>query len=140
GMVAQALKHFGINAGRSTVDMQHSSALQYLGKSINRTIPGDLVIFGHGTGAAGHVGIVKNPRTGTMFNETPPKARVTRIANDMGMGYGFYHVKGLHNASTARKTAKPATNITALAKRELGPAALKWIKDKLGDEGSLGGN
>lgn len=140
GMVAQALKHFGINAGRSTVDMQHSSALQYLGKSINRTIPGDLVIFGHGTGAAGHVGIVKNPRTGTMFNETPPKARVTRIADDMGMGYGFYRVKGLHNASTAKKTAKPATNLTALAKRELGPAALKWIKDKLGDEGSLGGN
>ncbi|WP_155820604.1 transglycosylase SLT domain-containing protein, partial [Limnohabitans sp. Rim47] len=32
------------------------------------------------------------------------------------------------------------TNLTALAKRELGPAALKWIKDKLGDEGSLGGN
>lgn len=140
GMVAQALKHFGINAGRSTVDMQHSSALQYLGKSINRTIPGDLVIFGHGTGAAGHVGIVKNPRTGTMFNETPPKARVTRIADDMGMGYGFYRVKGLHNASTAKKTAKPATDLTALAKRELGPAALKWIKDKLGDEGSLGGN
>lgn len=140
GMVAQALKHFGINAGRSTVDMQHSSALQYLGKSINRTIPGDLVIFGHGTGAAGHVGIVKNPRTGTMFNETPPKARVTRIADDMGMGYGFYRVKGLHNASTAKKTAKPATNLTALAKRELGPAALKWIKEKLGDEGSLGGN
>lgn len=140
GMVAQALKHFEINAGRSTVDMQHSSALQYLGKSINRTIPGDLVIFGHGTGAAGHVGIVKNPRTGTMFNETPPKARVTRIADDMGMGYGFYRVKGLHNASTAKKTAKPATNLTALAKRELGPAALKWIKDKLGDEGSLGGN
>ncbi|WP_297953022.1 phage tail tape measure protein [uncultured Lactobacillus sp.] len=140
GMVAQALKHFGINAGRSTVDMQHSSALQYLGKSINRTIPGDLVIFGHGTGAAGHVGIVKNPKTGTMFNETPPKARVTRIADDMGMGYGFYRVKGLHNASTAKKTAKPAANLTALAKRELGPAALKWIKDKLGDEGSLGGN
>lgn len=140
GMVAQALKHFGIDAGRSTVDMQHSSALQYLGKSLSRTIPGDLVIFGHGTGAAGHVGIVKNPKTGTMFNETPPHARVTRISDDMSMGYGFYRVKGLHNASTGKKTIKADKRLEALAKRELGSSALKWIKDKLGDEGALGGN
>ncbi|MBL1059514.1 phage tail tape measure protein [Lactobacillus sp. A27] len=140
GMVAQALKHFGIDAGRSTVDMQHSSALQYLGKSLSRTIPGDLVIFGHGTGAAGHVGIVKNPKSGTMFNETPPHARVTRISDDMSMGYGFYRVKGLHNASTGKKTVKADKKLEALAKRELGPSALKWIKDKLGDEGALGGN
>lgn len=140
GMVAQALKHFGIDAGRSTVDMQHSSALQYLGKSLSSTIPGDLVIFGHGTGAAGHVGIVKNPKSGTMFNETPPHARVTRISDDMSMGYGFYRVKGLHNASTGKKTVKADKKLEALAKRELGPSALKWIKDKLGDEGALGGN
>ena len=140
GMVAQALKHFGIDAGRSTVDMQHSSALQYLGKSLSRTIPGDLVIFGHGTGAAGHVGIVKNPKSGTMFNETPPHARVTRISDDMSMGYGFYRVKGLHNASTGKKTVKADKRLETLAKHELGPSALKWIKDKLGDEGALGGN
>lgn len=140
GMVAQALKHFGLSAGRSTVDMQHSSALHYLGKNLHDTIPGDLVIFGHGTGAAGHVGIVKNPRTGTMFNETKPRARVTRIADDMGMGYGFYRVKGLHNASASKKSVKSDKRLEALAKRELGSSALKWIKDKLGDEGSLGGN
>ena len=140
GMVAQALRHFGIDAGRSTVDMQHSSALQYLGKSISHTIPGDLVIFGHGTGAAGHVGIVKNPETGTMFNETPPHARVTDIASDMGMGYGFYRVKGLHNALTSKKTVKADKRLEALARHELGSSALKWIKDKLGDEGMLGGN
>lgn len=140
GMVAQALRHFGIDAGRSTVDMQHSSALQYLGKSISHTIPGDLVIFGHGTGAAGHVGIIKNPKTGTMFNETPPHARVTDIASDMGMGYGFYRVKGLHNASTSKKTINADKRLQALAKHELGSSALKWIKDKLGDEGMLGGN
>lgn len=138
GMVAQALKHFGIDAGRSTVDMQHSSALQYIGKSLSRTLPGDLVIFGHGTGAAGHVGIIKNPKTGTMFNETPPYARVTNIASDMGMGYGFYRVKGLHDASTSKKTADK--RLQALARHELGSSALKWIKDKLGDEGMLGGN
>lgn len=140
GMVSQALAHFGLNAGRSTVDMQHSSALRYLGKDLSNTIPGDLVIFGHGTGAAGHVGIIKNPKTGTMFNETPPHARVTKISDDMGMGYGFYRVKGLHNASSSQKTVKADKNLQALAKRELGPSAIKWIKDKLGDEGSLGGN
>ena len=140
GMVAQALRHFGIDAGRSTVDMQHSSALQYLGKSISHTIPGDLVIFGHGTGSAGHVGIIKNPKTGTMFNETPPHARVTDIASDMGMGYGFYRVRGLHNASTSKKAMRADKRLQALARHELGPSALKWIKDKLGDEGMLGGN
>ena len=98
------------------------------------------MIFGHGTGAAGHVGIVKNPKSGTMFNETPPHARVTRISDDMSMGYGFYRVKGLHNASTGKKTVKADKKLEALAKRELGPSALKWIKDKLGDEGALGGN
>ncbi len=140
GMVSQALAHFGLNAGRSTVDMQHSSSLEYLGKSLNRTIPGDLVIFGHGTGAAGHVGIIKNPKTGTMFNETPPRARVTRIADDMGMGYGFYRVKGLHDAKSSKKTVTANKQLQALAKRELGPSALTWIKDTLGDEGALGGH
>lgn len=141
GMVMQALRHFGINIGRSTVDMQHSAGVQYLGKSLANTIPGDLVIFGHGTGAAGHVGIIKNPKTGTMFNETPPHARVTRIADDKGMGYGYYRVRGLHNASSSKgKGVKADKRLIALAKHQLGPAALKWIKDKLGDEGSLGGN
>lgn len=141
GMVAQALKHFGINIGRSTVDMQNSSGVQYLGKNLANTVPGDLVIFGHGTGAAGHVGIIKNPKTGTMFNETPPKARVTDIASDKSMGYGYYRVKGLHNASSKKeKSMKADKSLIALAKRQLGTSAIKWIKDKLGDEGSLGGN
>lgn len=141
GMVMQALRHFGVDIGRSTVDMQHSSGVQYLGKSLANTIPGDLVIFGHGTGAAGHVGIIKNPKTGTMFNETPPHARVTDIASDKSMGYGYYRVKGLHNASSKKgKGIKADKRLMSLAKRQLGPAAIKWIKDKLGDEGSLGGN
>lgn len=140
GMVMQALRHFGLSAGRSTVDMQHSSELHYLGKNLSNTIPGDLVIFGHGTGAAGHVGIIKDPKAGTMFNETPPHARVTKISDDMGMGYGYYRVKGLHNAESSKKGPKPNKQLEALAKKELGPTALKWIKDKLGDEGSLGGN
>lgn len=139
GMVMQALRHFGINIGRTTVAMQESSGVQYLGKSLSKTLPGDLVIFGHGTGAAGHVGIIKNPKTGTMFNETEPRAHVSRIADDKGMGYGYYRVRGLHNATQSKKTAKADKRLIVLAKRELGSSAIKWIKDHLGDDfGSLG--
>lgn len=139
GMVMQALKHFGISIGRTTVAMQNSSGVQYLGKNLSKTLPGDLVIFGHGTGAAGHVGIIKNPRTGSMFNETPPYARVTNIADDKGMGYGFYRVRDLHNASQSAKSAKADKKLIALAKQELGHSAIKWIQDNLGDDfGSLG--
>ena len=140
GMVMQALRHFNVNIGRSTVDMQHSGGTEYLGKSLSKTLPGDLVIFGHGTGAAGHVGIIKNPQTGTMFNETPPSARVSRISDDTSMGYGFYRVKGLHDASAKSANAKPSGRLMSLAKSQLGSSAIKWIKDKLGDEGALGAN
>ena len=139
GMVMQALRHFGVDIGRTTVAMQHSSGVEYLGKSLPKTIPGDLVIFGHGTGAAGHVGIIKNPHTGTMFNETPPHARVTSIADDKGMGYGYYRVRGLHNAAQSKKTEAADKNLMALAKKELGSTALSWIKKNLSDDlGSLG--
>lgn len=139
GMVMQALRHFGVDIGRTTVAMQHSSGVEYLGKSLSKTIPGDLVIFGHGTGAAGHVGIIKNPHTGTMFNETPPHARVTSIADDKGMGYGYYRVRGLHNATQSKKTVAADKNLMALAKKELGSTALSWIKKNLSDDlGSLG--
>ncbi len=140
GMVMQALRHFNVNIGRSTVDMQHSGGTEYLGKSLSKTVPGDLVIFGHGTGAAGHVGIIKNPQTGTMFNETPPSARVSRISDDTSMGYGFYRIKGLHDATAKSTNAKPSSRLMNLAKSQLGAGAIKWIKDKLGDEGALGAN
>ncbi|MCT0164384.1 phage tail tape measure protein [Lactobacillus helveticus] len=133
GMVMQALRHFGINIGRTTVAMQESSGAQYLGKSVSKTLPGDLVIFGHGTGAAGHVGIIKNPKTGTMFNETQPRAHVSRISDDESMGYGFYRVRGLHNAKRSSKLSA-SKSLEALAKRELGSRALKWIDDNLADQ------
>lgn len=140
GMVMQALRHFNVNIGRTTVDMQHSGGTEYLGKSLSKTVPGDLAIFGHGSGAAGHVGIIKNPQTGTMFNATPPSARVSRITDDMSMGYGFYRVKGLHDATAKSSNGKPSSRLMSLAKSQLGASALKWIKDKLGDEGALGPN
>ena len=139
GMVAQALKHFGLDIGRTTVAMQNSAGVQYLGKDIAKTLPGDLVIFGHGAGAAGHVGIVKDPERDTMFNETPPSARVSRISDDKAMGYGFYRIKGLHDANS-KKNKGPSKRLLTLAKKELGSKAIKWIKDKLGDEGALGPN
>lgn len=138
GMVMQALRHFGVNIGRTTVAMQESSGTQYLGKSLSKTLPGDLVIFGHGTGAAGHVGIIKNPRTGTMFNETKPRAHVSKISDDMSMGYGFYRVRGLHNAVKKSASAQASKSLQALAKRELGSRALKWIDDNLADTDTSG--
>ncbi|WP_297953125.1 phage tail tape measure protein [uncultured Lactobacillus sp.] len=138
GMVMQALRHFGVNIGRTTVAMQESSGTEYLGKSLSKTLPGDLVIFGHGTGAAGHVGIIKNPRTGTMFNETEPRAHVSKISDDASMGYGFYRVRGLHNAVKKSATAQASKTLQALAKRELGSRALKWIDDNLADTDTSG--
>lgn len=138
GMVMQALRHFGIDIGRTTVDMANSPGTKYLGKSLSKTEPGDLVIFGHGTGAAGHVGIINNPAKGTMFNETPPYARISKISDAMSMGYGYYRVKGLHDASKNHHKADP--RLMALAKRELGHKALSWISDTLSEnEGSMAG-
>lgn len=138
GMVMQALRHFGINIGRTTVAMQESSGVQYLGKNLSETEPGDLVIFGHGTGAAGHVGIINNPAKGTMFNETPPYARISKISDAMSMGYGYYRVKGLHDQSKHQPKIK--SSLLALAKRELGGKALNWIGDHLSEnEGAVAG-
>lgn len=138
GMVMQALRHFGINIGRDTVAMQNSSGVQYLGKSLSKTVPGDLVIFGHSTGSGGHVGIIKNPKTGTMFNETEPSAHVSKISDDESMGYGFYRVRGLHDAKPTKKQATVSKSLTELAKRELGPSALKWIKNNLSEDDGSG--
>ena len=138
GMVMQALRHFGINIGRTTVAMQESSCVQYLGKNLSKTEPGDLVIFGHGTGAAGHVGIINNPAKGTMFNETLPYARISKISDAMSMGYGYYRVKALHDQAKNQPKIKPS--LLALAKRELGGKALNWIGDHLSEnEGSMAG-
>lgn len=138
GMVMQALRHFGINIGRTTVDMANSAGTKYLGKDLSKTEPGDLVIFGHGTGAAGHVGIINNPAKGTMFNETPPKARISKISDAMSMGYGYYRVKALHDQSKHQPKIKPS--LLALAKRELGGKALNWIGDHLSEnEDGVGG-
>lgn len=138
GMVASALQHFGINIGRTTVAMQNSSGVTNLGKDISKTTRGDLVIFGHGTGAKGHVGIVNNSSTGTMFNETPPSARLSDISDDTSMGYSFYRIKGLHDGSS--KSKKADSRLEALAKRQLGSKALRWISKNLSESVDFGGS
>ena len=144
GMVAQALSHFGINIGRSTVDMQTSKGVTSLGHDISKTQPGDIVVFGHGTGASGHVGIISNPRKHMMFNANGGygKALVSSIDESKSMGYEYFRVKGLHDAANSKDTAKlkDDNRLKALAKKQLGAKAIKWIEDNLGDSGDLGGN
>ncbi|RMC42584.1 phage tail tip lysozyme [Lactobacillus sp. ESL0234] len=136
GMVSAALSHFGIDIGRTTVAMQESSGVQSLGHDFSRTVPGDLVIYGHGGGAAGHVGIINSKANNSMFNETPPSARVTSIDTPKSMGYEYFRVKGLHNASA--KTAIPA-RLTRLVKSQLSTKAINWIKSNLSED-ALGGS
>ncbi|WP_372791175.1 phage tail tape measure protein [Lentilactobacillus sp. SPB1-3] len=142
-MVASALKHFGVDIGRTTVDMQTSAGVQSRGHDLKNTVPGDIVVFGHGGGAAGHVGIIKNPKTGSMFNETPPRARVTSIAADKGMGYEYFRVKGLHDAAKKKSNgSKPSKRLEKLFKHQFGKKALgklesKFSDDSIGDLGSM---
>lgn len=137
GMVAAALDHFGLNIGRTTVAMQGSSGVQSLGHDFAKTVPGDLVIYGHGGGAAGHVGIINNKANNTMFNEAPPSARVTSIDTPKSMGYEYFRVKGLHNANSHKSSI--SGNLTRLVKQQLGSRAINWIKHNLSED-ALGGS
>ncbi|WP_353486074.1 tape measure protein [Apilactobacillus xinyiensis] len=139
GMVSKALEHFGINIGRTTTAMQASSGLERIGRNIHKTQAGDIALFGHGTGAAGHVGIVNNPQTGTIFNETPPRARTTPLSYITALPLdAFYRVKGLHNTD-----AKKGGNgkLDSLVKRQLGNKAMNWISKTLApDDGGASAN
>ncbi|MCL0330696.1 tape measure protein [Apilactobacillus xinyiensis] len=129
GMVSKALEHFGINIGRTTTAMQSSSGLERIGRNIHKTQAGDIALFGHGTGAAGHVGIVNNPKTGTIFNETPPRARTTPLSYITALPLdAFYRVKGLHNTDTKKGGN---SKLDALVKRQLGKRAMNWISNNL---------
>lgn len=137
GMIAKALSHFGINIGRTTTAMSSSAGTQYLGKSLSKTIPGDIVIYGHGNGAAGHVGIIKNPSAHSMFNETPPRATTSSIDAPKSMGYGYYRIRGLRNAK--QKNNRANKRLMSLARRELGHAAIAWIKKHLSESLGMSG-
>lgn len=138
GMVYTALKHFGIDIGRTTVAMQQSSGVTKLGHKRSAVKQGDLIIYGHGGGAAGHVGIIDNPTKGTMFNETPPRARVTSIFPPMSMGYDYFRIKGLHDKDTD-KSSNASSQLIKLVKQELGTKAIKSLQKQFADQAAGGG-
>lgn len=139
GMVYSALKHFGINIGRDTVSMQNSSGVQNLGHKRSAVKQGDLIIYGHGGGDAGHVGIIDNPTKGTMFNETPPRARVTSIFPPMSMGYDYFRIKGLKDSDKQSKATSVSSRLYKLAKSELGKSAIGNLQKRFADQSAAGG-
>lgn len=133
GLVMYTLKHdYGI-------DYPHFSGSQYartqhISKKDARM--GDLVFWGPGD----HVGVYAGGNK--YFSAESPSQGIHMNTLSSVVGHGspmFGRVKGIKNDSskaTRKNTADKA--LINLAKHELGASALKWIKDKLGDEmGSL---
>lgn len=133
GLVMYTLKHdYGI-------DYPHFSGAQYARTqhiSKNDARMGDLVFWGPGD----HVGVYAGGNK--YFSAESPSQGIHMNTLSSVVGHGspmFGRVKGIKNDSskvTRKNTADKS--LINLAKRELGASALKWIKDKLGDEmGSL---
>ena len=133
GLVMYTLKHdYGI-------DYPHFSGAQYARTqhiSKNNARMGDLVFWGPGD----HVGVYAGGNK--YFSAESPSQGIHMNTLSSVVGHGspmFGRVKGIKNdfsKATRKNTADKA--LINLAKRELGASALKWIKDKLGDEmGSL---
>ena len=137
GLVMYTLKHaYGI-------DYPHFSGSQY---NMTRHISkgeahmGDLVFWG--SGGSDHVGIYAGGNK--YFSAESPAQGIHMNTLDSVVGKGrplFGRIKGMPNQkSKATHVKKPNSRLTALVKRELGASALKWIKDKLGEEGGSFGN
>lgn len=133
GLVMYTLKHdYGI-------DYPHFSGAQYARTqhiSKNDARMGDLVFWGPGD----HVGVYAGGNK--YFSAESPSQGIHMNTLSSVVGHGspmFGRVKGIKNdfSKATRKNIADKALIN-LAKRELGASALKWIKDKLGDEmGSL---
>lgn len=137
GLVMYTLKHaYGIN-------YPHFSGSQY---NMTRHISkgeahmGDLVFWG--AGGSDHVGIYAGGNK--YFSAESPSQGIHMNTLDSVVGKGrplFGRIKGMPSQkSKAKHVKKPDSRLTALVKRELGASALKWIKDKLGEEGGSFGN
>lgn len=132
GMVSAALNHFGIDIGRTTTAMQKTTDKI----SMSEAKPGDLTIWGHGDGAAGHVGIIMN-RQGKMFNETPPRAGYGNISDVTSVPWdGAFRIRQLHDEDPDQPKVSAA--LKALTKKELGSKALSWISNKFNPTPSTG--
>lgn len=132
GMVAAALRNFGIDIGRTTTAMQKTT--DHI--SQNEAKPGDLTIWGDADGAAGHVGIVMN-RQGKMFNETVPKAGYGNYKTPNGLPWkGIFRIRQLHDEDPNQP--KVSSKLKSLVKKQLGDKALKWIGDKFSPTPNVG--
>lgn len=132
GMVAAALRNFGIDIGRTTTAMQKTT--DHI--SQNEAKPGDLTIWGDADGAAGHVGIVMN-RQGKMFNETVPKAGYGNYKTPNGLPWkGIFRIRQLHDEDPNQPKVSP--KLKSLVKKQLGDKALKWIGDKFSPTPNVG--
>lgn len=132
GMVAAALRHFGIDIGRTTTAMQKTTS--HISK--NDAKPGDLTIWGDADGAAGHVGIVMN-RQGKMFNETVPRAGYGNYLTPNGLPWkGIFRIRQLHDEDPNQPKVSP--KLKSLVKRQLGDKALKWIEDRFSPTPDVG--
>lgn len=137
GLVMYTLKKaYGIN-------YPHFSGSQY---NMTRHISkgeahmGDLVFWG--AGGSDHVGVYAGGNK--YFSAESPSQGIHMNTLDSVVGKGrplFGRIKGMPaQKSKAKHVKKPDNRLTALVKRELGASALKWIKDKLGEEGGSFGN
>lgn len=130
GLVMYALKHdYGIN-------YPHFSGAQYARTkhiSKNQAQMGDLVFWGPGD----HVGVYAGGNQ--YFSAESPSQGIHMNTLSSVVGHGspmFGRIKGIAAPSTKHKD-KVNSRLIRLAKHELGSSALKWIKNNLGDYGSL---
>ena len=132
GLIMYALKHdYGIS-------YPHFSGAQYARTrhiSKNQARMGDLVFWGAGGGD--HVGVYDGGNQ--YFSAESPSQGIHMNTLNSVVGKGspmFGRIKGIVAPSTKHKD-KVDSRLIRLAKHELGFSALKWIKDNLGDYGSL---
>lgn len=135
GLVKYALKKaYGI-------DYPHFSGSQYaMTQHISKSQAhmGDLVFWGHNGGD--HVGVYAGGNKYFSAESPSQGIHMNTLSSVVGKGAPIFgRVKGMPSQKAKPKhTQKADSRLTALTRRELGPAALKWIKNNLGDVGGYG--
>lgn len=132
GLVMYALnKKYGIKyphfSGAQYAETQHISK--------SEAHMGDLVFWGPGH----HVGVYAGGDK--YFSAQSPSQGIHMNTLESVVGEGrpmFGRVRGLKQDDSSKKKNTANKGLMALAKREFGASALKWIKDNLGEGGSYG--
>ena len=128
GLVMYALrKKYGI-------DYPHYSASQYaMTNHISKADAkmGDLVFWG--AGGSDHVGVYAGGNKYFSAESPSQGIHMNTLSSVVGKGSPLFgRVKGLKQDTGSSKNT-PSKSLMALAKRELGSSALKWIENNLGD-------